>query len=139
PQQRRSRCPAQGAQASGRGRCDAGPRAMKAALPACAAIGMVLFAACASAAPDDATVRAQTLVAKLTLKEKVAQLQADAPAIPRLGVPAYTWWNEGLHGLARGGFATVFPQAIGLAASWDPALLQQVGAVVSTEARARFN
>ncbi|HEY8229314.1 MAG TPA: glycoside hydrolase family 3 C-terminal domain-containing protein [Rhodanobacteraceae bacterium] len=84
-------------------------------------------------------MRAQALVAKLTLKEKVAQLQDNAPAIPRLGVPAYTWWNEGLHGLARGGFATVFPQAIGLAASWDPALLQQVGTVVSTEARARFN
>ena len=112
---------------------------MKSALPACAVIGMVLFAACASAAPDDATVRAQTLVAKLTLKERVAQLQADAPVIPRLGVPAYTWWNEGLHGLARGGFATVFPQAIGLAAAWDPALLQEVGTVVSTEARARFN
>ena len=112
---------------------------MKAALPACAVIGMILFAAVAHAAPDDAAVRAQALVAKLALKEKVAQLQDSAPAIQRLGVPAYTWWNEGLHGLARGGFATVFPQAIGLAASWDPALLQQVGTVVSTEARARFN
>ncbi|HXE66425.1 MAG TPA: glycoside hydrolase family 3 C-terminal domain-containing protein [Rhodanobacteraceae bacterium] len=100
---------------------------------------MVVLAAIAHAAPDDATVRAQTLIAKLTLKEKVAQLQDDAPAIPRLGVPAYTWWNEGLHGLARGGFATVFPQSIGLAASWDPALLRQVGTVVSTEARARYN
>ena len=112
---------------------------MKGALPACAVIGIILLAAGASAAPDDATVRAQVLVQKLTLKEKVAQLRDNAPAIPRLGVPAYTWWNEGLHGLARGGFATVFPQAIGLAATWDPALLQQVGTVVSTEARARFN
>src|SRR6185437_3418209 len=109
-QQCQSRCPAQSAQASGRGRCDAGPRAMKAALPACATIGMVLFAACANAASDDATARAQALVAKLTLKEKVAQLQDSAHAIPRFGVSAYTWWNEGLHGLARGGFATVFPQ-----------------------------
>ena len=112
---------------------------MKAALRALLSIGMAVAAAGVHAAPDDATARAQALVAKLTLKEKVAQLQAGAPAIPRLGVPAYTWWNEGLHGLARGGFATVFPQAIGLAASWDPALLQQVGTAVSTEARARFN
>ncbi|HKZ09513.1 MAG TPA: glycoside hydrolase family 3 C-terminal domain-containing protein [Rhodanobacteraceae bacterium] len=100
---------------------------------------MIGFAATVHASPDDAAVRAQALVAKLTLHEKVAQLQADAPAISRLGIPAYTWWNEGLHGLARGGFATVFPQAIGLAASWDPALLHGVGTVVSTEARARFN
>jgi len=112
---------------------------MRTVLCACLSIGMILLAAGVRAAPDDATVRAQAMVAKLTLKEKVAQLQDNAPAIPRLGVPAYTWWNEGLHGLARGGFATVFPQAIGLAASWDPALLHQAGAVVSTEARARFN
>jgi beta-glucosidase len=112
---------------------------MKAALRACFLIAVIAMAMVARAAPDDATARAQALVAKLMLKEKVAQLQDNAPAIPRLGVPAYTWWNEGLHGLARGGFATVFPQAIGLAATWDPALLQQVGTVVSTEARARFN
>lgn len=112
---------------------------MKVALCACLSIGMILLAADVRAAPDNAITRAQAMVAKLTLKEKVLQLQDNAPAIPRLGVPAYTWWNEGLHGLARGGFATVFPQAIGLAASWDPALLQQVGTVVSAEARARFN
>ena len=112
---------------------------MKAVLYACCSIAMVGFAAAVHASPDDAAVRAQALVAKLALKEKVAQLQAEAPAISRLGIPAYTWWNEGLHGLARGGFATVFPQAIGLAASWDPALLHGVGTVVSTEARARFN
>ncbi|HET7222793.1 MAG TPA: glycoside hydrolase family 3 N-terminal domain-containing protein, partial [Rhodanobacteraceae bacterium] len=100
---------------------------------------MIVLAAGVHAAPDNATARARALVAKLMLKEKVAQLQDSAPAIPRLRVPAYGWWNEGLHGLARGGFATVFPQAIGLAASWDPALLRQVGTVVSTEARARFN
>jgi beta-glucosidase len=112
---------------------------MKAARYACCSIALIALVMVAHAEPDDAAVRAQALVAKLTLKEKVAQLQDSAPTIPRLGVPAYTWWNEGLHGLARGGFATVFPQAIGLAASWDPALLQQVGTVVSTEARARFN
>ena len=86
-----------------------------------------------------AEARARALVAKMTLAEKVAQLQNDAPAIPRLGVPAYDWWNEGLHGHARDGYATVFPQAIGLAASWDVPLLQAVGSVVSVEARARFN
>lgn len=75
----------------------------------------------------------------MTLPEKVAQVQSGAPSIPRLGVPAYDWWSEGLHGNARSGYATVFPQAIGLAASWDPGLLQQVGTTVSTEARARFN
>jgi len=75
----------------------------------------------------------------MTPAEKVAQLQSDAPAIPRLGVPAYNWWNEGLHGFARDGYATVFPQAIGLAASWNPALLQQIGEAVSTEARAKYN
>ncbi|HVX05840.1 MAG TPA: glycoside hydrolase family 3 C-terminal domain-containing protein [Rhodanobacteraceae bacterium] len=112
---------------------------MKAALCICGSIAAIALAAVVHAAPDQATVCAQALVAKLTLEEKVAQLQDDAPAIPRLGVPAYTWWNEGLHGLARGGFATVFPQSIGLAASWDPGLVQQVGTVVSTEARARFN
>lgn len=62
-----------------------------------------------------------------------------APAIPRLGIPAYDWWSEGLHGIARNGYATVFPQAIGLAASWNTDLLQHVGTVTSTEARAKFN
>ncbi|WNL48206.1 glycoside hydrolase family 3 C-terminal domain-containing protein [Dyella sp. BiH032] len=83
--------------------------------------------------------RAAELVARMTLPEKIAQLQSSAPAIPRLGVPAYDWWNEGLHGSARAGYATVFPQAIGLAASWNDGLLRQVGDVVSTEARAKYN
>lgn len=91
------------------------------------------------AAADDADARARALVARMTPAEKIAQLQSDAPAIPRLGVPAYNWWNEGLHGFARDGYATVFPQAIGLAASWNPALLQQIGEAVSTEARAKYN
>ncbi len=76
---------------------------------------------------------------KMTSDEKIAQLQAAAPAVPRLGISGYNWWNEGLHGLARNGDATVFPQAIGLAATWDPDLLHGVGEVVSTEARAGFN
>jgi beta-glucosidase len=77
--------------------------------------------------------------ASLTLEEKAAQLQNAAPAQPKLGLPAYNWWNEGLHGLARNGEATVFPQAIGLAATWDEDLMQRVGDVVATEARAKFN
>ncbi|NKJ40885.1 glycoside hydrolase family 3 C-terminal domain-containing protein [Novosphingobium sp. SG720] len=75
----------------------------------------------------------------VSLERKAAQLQNTAPADPGLGLPAYDWWNEGLHGLARNGVATVFPQAIGLAATWDPALMERVGTVISTEARARFN
>lgn len=76
---------------------------------------------------------------RMTTDEKIAQLQAAAPDIPRLGITGYNWWNEGLHGLARAGDATVFPQAIGLAATWDPDLLKNVGTVVSTEARSGFN
>lgn len=83
--------------------------------------------------------RIDALIGQMTLKERVAQLGDRAPAIPRLGLPAYNWWNEGLHGTARDGYATVFPQAIGLAATWDPALLHAVGDTVSTEARAKFN
>ncbi|MET0290707.1 MAG: glycoside hydrolase family 3 N-terminal domain-containing protein, partial [Pseudoxanthomonas sp.] len=92
-----------------------------------------------TAQADEATDRATMLVAKMTLEEKVAQSMNAAPAIPRLGIPAYDWWSEGLHGIARNGNATVFPQAIGLAASWNTDLLQQVGTVTSTEARAKFN
>ena len=83
--------------------------------------------------------RVNDLVARLTLEEKVSQMQDVAPAIPRLGIPAYNWWNEGLHGVARAGNATVFPQAIGLAATWDTDLLHRVADVISTEARAKYN
>ncbi|GEM71990.1 glycoside hydrolase family 3 [Sphingomonas aquatilis NBRC 16722] len=78
-------------------------------------------------------------IATMTPEQKAAQLQSTAPADPAIGLPAYDWWNEGLHGLARDGQATVFPQAIGLAATWDTDLLDKVGTVVSTEARAKFN
>jgi beta-glucosidase len=84
-------------------------------------------------------IRAEALVARMTLDEKVSQLVNASPAIPRLEIPVYEWWNEGLHGVARSGYATVFPQAIGLAASWNAELLKQVGTVVSVEARAKFN
>jgi beta-glucosidase len=102
--------------------------------------GFLLSAANATPAQEASPeAKAAALVAKMTLPEKVAQVQSGAPAIPRLNVAAYAWWSEGLHGIARNGYATVFPQAIGLAASWDTTLLQQVGTTVSTEARAKFN
>lgn len=83
--------------------------------------------------------RAEELVAQMTLEEKVSQTLHSAAAIPRLGVKAYNWWNEALHGVARAGVATVFPQAIGMAATFDEDLLQEVADVVSTEGRAKFN
>ena len=75
--------------------------------------------------------------ADLTIEEKVLQMQNASPAIPRLGIPAYDWWNEALHGVARAGKATVFPQAIGLAATWDADLMHHVADAISTEARAK--
>ena len=81
--------------------------------------------------------RVKDLVGRMTLDEKVAQMQDAAPAIPRLGVPAYNWWNEALHGVARSGLATVFPQAIGLAAAWDEPLMFRVATAISDEARAK--
>jgi len=87
------------------------------------------------AAPE---VRAADIVSRMTLDEKVLQMQSTAPAIPRLGVPAYNWWNEALHGVVQGR-ATVFPQAIALAATWDTDLLHRVADVISTEARAKYN
>ncbi|HUK30424.1 MAG TPA: glycoside hydrolase family 3 C-terminal domain-containing protein [Candidatus Acidoferrum sp.] len=83
--------------------------------------------------------RVNDLVSRMTLEEKVSQMQNVAPAIPRLGIPAYDWWNEALHGVARAGNATVFPQAIGLAATWDTGLMHGVADVISTEARAKYN
>jgi len=83
--------------------------------------------------------RLDDLLGRLSLEEKTAQLLHEAPAVPRLGIPAYNWWNEGLHGVARAGLATVFPQAIGLAAMWSAARLQQVATVVSDEARAKHH
>jgi beta-glucosidase len=83
--------------------------------------------------------RAADLVSRMTLEEKAAQMQNDAPAIPRLGVPAYEWWNEALHGVARAGAATSFPQAIGLAATFDTTLMHDVATVISDEARAKHH
>ena len=83
--------------------------------------------------------RVEDLVSRMTLPEKVLQMQHTAPAIPRLGIPSYDWWNEALHGVARSGYATVFPQAIGMAATWDSNLIYREGRVISTEARAKYN
>ena len=83
--------------------------------------------------------RVADLVGRLTPEEKISQMTMTAAAIPRLDIPEYTWWNEGLHGVARSGYATVFPQAIGLAATWDTSLLHSVGDTVATEARAKYS
>lgn len=83
--------------------------------------------------------RAADLVSRMTLQEKVLQMQNSAPAIPRLNIPAYDWWNEALHGVARAGRATVFPQAIGLASTWDADLMHRVADTISSEARAKYN
>lgn len=83
--------------------------------------------------------RATTLVEQMTIDELASQLRYNSPAIERLGIPEYNWWNEGLHGVARAGTATVFPQAIGLAATWNVDLLEEIGAAVATEARAKYN
>jgi len=83
--------------------------------------------------------RVADLVSKMTLEEKVSQMQHSAAAIPRLQIPDYDWWSEALHGVARAGYATVFPQAIGLAATWDVDLEGKIADTISTEARAKFN
>ncbi len=83
--------------------------------------------------------RGRELVGKMTLEEKASQLRYDAPAIERLGIPAYNWWNEALHGVARAGQATVFPQAIGLGATFDEELLHEIGGVIAEEGRAKYN
>jgi beta-glucosidase len=83
--------------------------------------------------------RVEDLVSRMTLEEKVSQMVHGATAIPRLQIPEYNWWNECLHGVARAGTATVFPQAIGLAATWNTDLMGQIADVISTEARAKHH
>jgi beta-glucosidase len=87
--------------------------------------------------PVDARVK--DLVSRMTLDEKISQMVYNAPAIERLSIPEYNWWNECLHGVARAGIATVFPQAIGLAAAWDEEFMHRVATVISDEARARYH
>lgn len=83
--------------------------------------------------------RVDDLLGRLTVDEKIAQLMHEAPAIERLGIPAYNWWNESLHGVARAGYATVFPQSITMAASWNDSLMQEVASIISDEARAKHH
>ena len=124
---------------------------MKSSLWAGAALGLAALRTLAAPAPEPTPrppyldpdlafeARAADLVSRLTVAEKVSQLMNDAPAIPRLGIPAYEWWNECLHGVARAGSATVFPQAIGMAASFDKALMREVATAISDEARAKHH
>jgi beta-glucosidase len=83
--------------------------------------------------------RIRDLIGRMTLSEKVSQMVYESPAIPRLGIPEYNWWNEGLHGVGRAGIATVFPQAIGLAAAFDAPLVHRIAEAVSDEARAKHH
>ena len=88
---------------------------------------------------EEARQRATELVNRMTVEEIAGQLKYDAEAIERLDIPEYNWWNEGLHGVARAGVATMFPQAIGMAASFDDELLLEEGKVIATEGRAKYN
>ena len=83
--------------------------------------------------------RVEKLISSMTVEEKIGQMMNDAPAIDRLGVPAYNWWNECLHGVARAGIATVYPQAIGLAATFDDDAMLQSATIISDEARAKHH
>lgn len=87
----------------------------------------------------EARRKAQELVMKMTIEEKASQLRYDSPGISRLGIPEYNWWNEGLHGVARAGIATVFPQAIGMAASFDEDMVRKIGDIIAEEGRAKYN
>ena len=88
---------------------------------------------------EEARKRAKALVDQMTMEEAASQLSYQAPAIERLGVPAYTWWTDVLHGVARAGMATMFPQAIGMAATFDTGLVEELGDVAATEGRAKYN
>ena len=88
---------------------------------------------------QEARHKAKELVNQMTLEERASQLRYDAPAIKRLGIPAYNWWNEALHGVARAGTATVFPQAIGMAAAFDEELIGEIAGCIATEGRAKYN
>jgi len=101
--------------------------------------GVTAFALPDAARRSEAEAQGAALVAQLTPQERLSQLMMDAPAVERLGIPKYHWWNEALHGAARAGLATVFPQSIGMAATFDEALMRRMGDVVSTEARAKYN
>lgn len=111
-----------------------------------AVLALLLITACLSAQERDFRnpglsfeERVDILVSEMTVQEKADQLLYNAPAIPRLGIPSYNWWNEALHGVARSGWATVFPQSITLAASWDEDLMFEIASIISDEARAKYH
>ncbi len=120
-------------------------------LPAIFSLSLALFSLAVRAAGADEAhplyrdpaqpieARVRDLVSRMTLEEKAAEMKNTTPGVPRLGVPRYDWWNEALHGVARSGEATVFPQAIGLAATWDDALMQKIAGTIAIEARAKYN
>ena len=87
----------------------------------------------------EAERRARELVDRMTTAEKMTQLRYDSPAVDRLGIPAYNWWNEALHGVARAGSATSFPQAIGMGAAFDEEMMLDIGDTIATEGRAKYN
>lgn len=107
-------------------------------------VSLVVLKACKEPLPYlnhklDFETRTDDLLSRMTLEEKVQFMRYDSPGIERLGIPAYNWWNECLHGVGRSGLATVFPQAIGMAAMWDTAQMRAVGDVISNEARAKYH
>jgi beta-glucosidase len=83
--------------------------------------------------------RVDDMVSRMTLEEKISQMTNDSAAIPRLNIPGYNWWNEGLNGVARSGYATLFPQVIGMAATWDTDLIGREATVISAKGRAKYN
>jgi len=87
---------------------------------------------------QEARRKAKALVAQMDLMEKAAQLKYDSSPVKRLGIPAYNWWNEALHGVARAGQATVFPQAIALSAMFDEDMMKEIADVIATEGRAKI-
>lgn len=88
---------------------------------------------------EEARKKAEKLAAQMTVEEKASQLRYDAPGISRLGIPAYNWWNEGIHGVARAGQATIFPQAIGMAAAFDENMMKEAADMIAEEGRAKYN
>jgi len=105
-------------------------------------VGMIVAASCqtaVAASVAELKAKAAALVGQMTLEEKCAQLRNNAPAVPRLGIPAYDYWSEALHGVGRNGRATVFPQPIAMAASFDPELVRAIAAAIADEGRVKYH